>query len=135
MARLFLSYARADRQRVSELATALVHAGHEVWWDRCLTGGADYEREIEEQLIEADAVIVAWSAAASKSHWVRDEATAGRDRNRLVPITLDGTPPPFGFRQLHTIDVTEWRIGPSCCCPPVEEAVERCTGASSSRRN
>ncbi len=133
MARVFLSYARADREGVSELAAALEHSGHEVWWDRRLTGGAEYERVIEEQLDAADVVVVAWSAAATKSHWVRDEATAGRERNRLVPVSLDGTPPPLGFRQLHTIDVTAWKIGPSCCCPPVEEAVEatvRCGGAT-----
>jgi hypothetical protein len=131
MARVFLSYARADRQRAGELAAGLERAGHEVWWDRRLTGGAEYEREIEAQLAEADVVVVAWSAAAAKSHWVRDEATAGRDRNRLVPVSLDGTPPPLGFRQLHTIDVTAWKIDPICCCAKVEEAVEtaaRCQG-------
>jgi len=133
MARVFLSYARADRGRVSELAAALERAGHEVWWDRRLTGGSEYGREIETALSEADVVVVAWSAAAAKSHWVRDEAAAGRDRNRLVPVSLDGTPPPLGFRQLHTIDVRAWKIGPSCCCPPVEDAVEatiRCKGAA-----
>jgi len=132
MARIFLSYARSDRQRVSELAAALEATGHEVWWDRLLTGGTEYEREIEQQLATADVVMVAWSEAAVKSHWVRDEATAGRERNRLVPLSLDGTAPPLGFRQLHTIDIAAWKIDPVCCCAKVEEAVEataRCQAA------
>ena len=132
MARIFLSYARADRLQVSELAAGLEDAGHQVWWDRCLTGGAEYGREIEAQLAAADVVLVAWSAAAAKSHWVRDEAAAGRDRNRLVPVSLDGTPPPLGFRQLHTVDLTAWKADPACCCAKVEEAVEstlRCRAA------
>ena len=132
LARIFLSYARSDRTRVSELAAALENAGHEVWWDRRLAGGAEFEREIEHALDQAEAVVVVWSTASVKSHWVRDEATSGRDRNRLVPVSLDGTPPPLGFRQLHTIDVSAWEIGPSCCCTPVEEAVDatvRCNKA------
>lgn len=134
MARVFLSYARADRVRVSELAAALERAGHEVWWDRRLSGGAEFEREIERALARADVVVVAWSTASVRSHWVRDEAAAGRDRNRLVPVSLDGTTPPLGFRQLHTIDVAAWKIDASCCCAPVEEAVDaamKCDRAAS----
>lgn len=134
MARIFLSYARSDRTRVADLAGALERAGHEVWWDRRLSGGAEFERQIEAALDEADVVLVAWSVAAARSHWVRDEAAAGRDRNRLVPISLDGTPPPMGFRQLHTIDLTAWEGGPSCCCPEVEGAVVSRCGAGEAPR-
>ena len=124
MARIFLSYASADRERVSHLAAALKRAGHEVWWDRQISAGTEYQQAIEEALDAADVVVVAWSATSAKSHWVRDEAAAGRERNRLVPVSLDGTPPPLGFRQLHTIDVTAVKLDPTCCCPQVEEAVE-----------
>lgn len=85
MARVFLSYARADRVRVNELAAALERAGHEVWWDRRLSGGAEFEHQIEQALAGADVVVVAWSVASVRSHWVRDEAAAGRDSNRLGP--------------------------------------------------
>jgi hypothetical protein len=124
MARVFLSYARADRPRVSELAAALERAGHDVWWDRRLSGGAEFEHQIEQALADADVVVVVWSVASVRSHWVRDEAAAGRDRDRLVPVSLDGSAPPLGFRQLHTIDVTAWKKDSSCCCPQVEDAVE-----------
>jgi len=106
MARVFLSYARDDRARVSVLAEALERAGHEVWWDSRLKGGAEFEREIEAALAGAEVVVVAWSVTAVKSHWVRDEAAAGRNSGRLVPVTLDGTPPPLGFGQVHTIDLS-----------------------------
>jgi hypothetical protein len=36
---------------------------------------------------------------------VRDEAGARRDRGRLVPLSLDGTLPPLGFRQFQSIDL------------------------------
>jgi TolB-like protein/Tfp pilus assembly protein PilF len=40
---------------------------------------------------------------------VRDEAAQGRDRHRLVPLSLDGTAPPLGFRQIQMIDLSGWR--------------------------
>ena len=39
----------------------------------------------------------------------RDEAAAGRDTGRLVPVTLDGTAAPLGFRQFQTIDLSHWK--------------------------
>lgn len=106
MARVFLSYARENQDRVAGLAGALERAGHQVWWDRRIAGGAEFQREIERELAAADVVVVAWSAAACESHWVRDEAAAGRDTNRLVPVTLDGSEPPLGFRQFHVVDLS-----------------------------
>jgi len=37
---------------------------------------------------------------------VRDEATAGRDSGRLIPVSIDGTEPPMGFRQYQTLDLS-----------------------------
>ena len=108
MAKLFLSYAREDRPLVEPLAHLLERAGHAVWWDRRIFGGSDFSFEIARELDAADVVIVAWSAASVSSHWVKDEAAEGRNRGRLVPLLLDGTPPPLGFRQIHGIDLSGW---------------------------
>lgn len=113
MAKVFLSYARADRARVEGLASALEQAGHEVWWDRRIGGGAEFAREIEAALASASVVLVAWSENSVDSHWVRDEAAAGRDSGRLLPVTLDASPPPLGFRQFQTIDLSAWNGRPS----------------------
>src|SRR6185295_15159964 len=55
-----------------------------------------------------DAVVVLWSKSSVESDWVRDEAAQGRDRQRLVPLSLDGTVPPLGFRQIQVIKLTSW---------------------------
>jgi hypothetical protein len=106
---IFLSYARADRQRAEKLAHALDLAGFEVWWDALIEGGAAFANSIREALDAADAVIVLWSRSSIDSDWVRDEAAQGRDRRRLVPLSLDGSEPPLGFRQYHAIDLRKWR--------------------------
>ena len=105
---LFISYAHADRDRITPLIEALTEAGQQVWWDALIEGGEVFANTIESALDLADAVVVAWSSHSVTSDWVRDEATHGRDRGRLVPISLDGTLPPLGFRQYHSIDFAQW---------------------------
>ncbi|MEJ7777903.1 MAG: toll/interleukin-1 receptor domain-containing protein [Sphingomicrobium sp.] len=106
MSSIFLSYDREDLTRAKWVALALENAGHSVWWDRHIKGGAQYSKEIEKALKEAEAVVVLWSERSVESAWVRDEAAAGRDSGRLVPVLLDGTEPPLGFRQFQTIDMS-----------------------------
>ena len=107
-ATLFLSYARADEPFARKLATALEQAGFTIWWDAMIEGGAAFGRSIAEALERADAVLVLWSKTSIDSDWVKDEAAQGRDRHRLIPLAIDGTPPPLGFRQYQTIDLSHW---------------------------
>ena len=104
MSRIFLSYARDDADVAKQLAEAITHAGHEVWWDRHLHGGSRFVAEIDRALKDAEAVVVLWSGASVESAWVQDEAAEGRDTGRLVPVTIDSAKPPLGFRQFQTID-------------------------------
>ena len=106
MPNLFLSYDRDDTARAQVVAKALEAVGHSVWWDRRIKGGGEFSKQIERALEQADAVVVLWSCHAVESAWVRDEAAAGRDKRKLVPATLDGTPPPLGFRQYQTVDLS-----------------------------
>ena len=103
MAKVFLSYAREDEADAKQLASGIGSAGHEVWWDRHIQGGARFSSEIDRELKSAEAVVVIWSPASVDSAWVQDEAAEGRDSGRLVPVSLAGTRPPLGFRQFHTV--------------------------------
>lgn len=103
---VFVSYSREDRQRALPIIKIIEEAGFIVWWDGLLEGGERFARITEDALERAKAVVVLWSAASTKSHWVHDEATVGRDRQRLVPISIDGSEPPLGFRQFQVIDAS-----------------------------
>ncbi len=109
MAHIFISYARGDRPTIEKLAAVLENAGHSVWWDRHIRGGASFAKDIESQLQKADAVVVVWSSAANESDWVKDEAVFGRDKGVLLPIRLDAAEAPLGFRQYQTLDFGKWR--------------------------
>lgn len=108
-ASVFVSYSRDDLSRARPVIDALQAEGLNVWWDGLLAGGDAYAHTTEAALETADAVVVLWSARSIQSHWVRDEATRGRDRGRMVPVSLDGTMPPLGFRQIQYIDLSKWK--------------------------
>lgn len=107
--RIFLSYARSDRARAEQIIKVLEAAGNTVWWDGLLDGGVAFATTTEDELEGADAVVVLWSRTSISSHWVLDEATRGRDRGRLVPVSLDGASAPLGFRQYQLLDLSSWR--------------------------
>ena len=105
---VFISYARQDRARIRVLVQRLEAEGFHIWWDGALKGGQTFSHEIEQALLKAQKVIVVWSKASVKSDWVRDEAEHGREMGKLIPVTLDGTLPPLGFRQYHAVDLSSW---------------------------
>lgn len=134
MASVFLSYDREDGEEARKIALALEKAGHSVWWDRHIKAGAQYSKEIDRALKEADAIVVLWSERSVDSAWVRDEAAAGRDSGRLVPVLLDSTVPPLGFRQYQTIDLSPARgRGRSAALMQLVGAVEALSGPGTTK--
>src|SRR6185436_11243669 len=109
MADVFLSYARATRPRIAQIGDALEGGGYSLWWDKALNASDDYAMVIEEQLDAAACVVVAWSAPARQSLWVRAEANEALDSGKLVQINLDGTRLPLPFSVLHFLDFARWR--------------------------
>lgn len=123
---LFLSYAHGDQAKAERLAGALQQVGYTVWWDALIEGGSRYAKTIDDALAAADAVVVLWSRNSVDSDWVKDEAAQGRERHRLVPLSLDETLPPLGFRQLQIIDLSGWRGRTDA---PQMEAIRRAVAA------
>jgi TolB-like protein/Tfp pilus assembly protein PilF len=106
-ATIFLSYSRADQKAALPVIAALEAAGFSVWWDGLLEGGERFAKTTEAALENAKAVVVLWSKTSIASHWVHDEATRGRDRRCLVPLSIDGCEPPLGFRQFQVIHIAQ----------------------------
>src|SRR5688572_9579391 len=104
---VFISYAREDAPIARLLATSLEARGWSVWWDLRIPYGQDFNAYLQQQLDQARCIIVVWSAASIHSQFVRDEANEGLN-GRLVPVVIDGSRPPLGFRQIHTADLKAW---------------------------
>jgi hypothetical protein len=107
-----ISYAREDRPVAQVLAQSLEAAGYDVFWDRELLSGSDFEQVLGAELATARAVVVLWSQASIRSGWVRDEAAAAMERGVLVPVLLHADiTPPLGFRSLHTVVFNQGDLG------------------------
>src|SRR5688572_13395709 len=125
---IFLSYSREDRKRAQPIIALLERAGYRVWWDGLLEGGERFSRTTEAALEGAKAVVVLWSKTSTGSHWVHDEATRGRDRRCLVPVSIDGSEPPLGFRQFQVIDASRGTRTNSPEMQQLLRAVAACSG-------
>ena len=109
---VFISYAREDRARVQDLVQALEARGLSIWIDHSdIPPGATFDDVIERALDAARCVIVVWTAHSVASRWVRSEASAALDRNRLVPVLFESVPIPLEFRRVQTADLSQWRPG------------------------
>ena len=101
MADIFLSYARPDRDKVRGLVPILEAQGWSVFWDAAIEPGQRWDNLIAAELESARCVVVIWTQSSVLSDWVKDEANRGREREVLVPVSIDGTRAPLGFRHVQ----------------------------------
>lgn len=108
MSDVFISYGRSTARQARAAAAALRAEGYAVWLDDDLPGHRAYADVIQEKLDEAKAVVVVWSNEAVRSQWVRSEANRGREKGKLVQLSVDHTPLPMPFDQIQCISLTGW---------------------------
>lgn len=102
----FISHASQD-QRVAERIEALL-GRRRVWLDRSdIRLGALLGKELLANLDRSDAVVLVWSADASKSPWVQSEWIAAANLERpIIPVLVDDAPLP---QALHNTLWLRWR--------------------------
>jgi formylglycine-generating enzyme required for sulfatase activity len=108
MSDIFLSYKSEDRIKAQTIAEALESHGYSVWWDRIILPGQTFEDVIEEELSAANCIVVLWSKESVKSAWVRTEATEGKSRKILVPVSIEDVTLPLAFRHIQAAKLMDW---------------------------
>lgn len=137
MSQLFVSYSSKDRSKIKKLVEALEqkHPGWKIWWDKHIPAGAAFDREIGRALAESKAIVVCWSTNSIDRDWVLDEALEGKERNILVPIALNKTEFPFGYRRIQAINFQRWSGGVGAqCFKQLEDALEAKLGSSTGNK-
>ncbi|MFZ4635725.1 MAG: SUMF1/EgtB/PvdO family nonheme iron enzyme [Saprospiraceae bacterium] len=96
--KIFICYAREDREALELLRRKLTPLAHsnsvEVWYDREITGGKEWDREIRGNLKTADVVLLLISDYFFESDYIKSvelrEALDGHERqeNVVVPVIL-----------------------------------------------
>jgi hypothetical protein len=109
MSDIFISYARADKDKAELLANAFSRNGWSVWWDREIPPGQSFDETIENALNSARCVVVLWSKHSVSSRWVKTEAAEGAERGTLVPAMIDHAPIPLEFKRIEAADLSDWQ--------------------------
>jgi formylglycine-generating enzyme required for sulfatase activity len=137
MADIFVSYKRADRERVARIVALLENEGWNVWWDNRVFGDRRWNALIERELEAARCVVVVWSQSSigrDQDYWVHLNAHRGRERGILVPVTVEGVAPPSAFQPVQTRDLTHWngasREGAEDFLKAVKETLGHTPGAA-----
>jgi hypothetical protein len=108
MSDIFVSYSRKDKQKAQAIAEALIEQGWSVWWDRKIPAGKTFDEIIDLELAAAKCVFVLWSKSSIASNWVKEEANEAQTRNILVPVLIEDTKIPLGFRRIQAADLINW---------------------------
>ena len=109
---VFVSYSRADRQRVAELTQALTARGKRAWVDlEDIPPSAEWMAEIRSAIEAADGYVVGVSPDAARSKVCSEELEHARQAGkRIVPVLLRPTDPdsvPPALAALNWIDATD----------------------------
>jgi hypothetical protein len=110
MADIFISYKRADRDRVEPMAELLREEKLEVWFDARLEvgRGEGFDAEIDREVTSAACVVVCWTREALNSYYVKAEAKKGLEQDVLVPVFLETVSLPVPFNGVDTADLSRW---------------------------
>ena len=108
MVDVFISYSRADQEKVGDIARMIASEGYQVWWDADLPPHMSYGDVITAKIGAAKAAVVVWSETAAASEWVRAEADVARNQKKLIQTALDDIIPPLPFNQIQCAALSDW---------------------------
>jgi len=111
--KIFISHAWEDKALVRRLEAELKAAGAETWVDHSgVHGGDNLPKRISDALTWCDTVLLVWSEAASKSHWVELEWTNALSlRKTIIPCRVDQTPLPALLANVLYVDCRDFAKG------------------------
>lgn len=103
--KIFISYSRNDTEYVSSLVIALRKQGFEVWFDKNIRTGTDWDDTIEEELKKADALVLILSKTSVASDNVKDEISFAMGLDKPVsPIKIEKCDVPMRLARKQFID-------------------------------
>jgi nucleotide-binding universal stress UspA family protein len=128
--RVFLSYARADEEKVAALEDGLRKFGADVWRDRSLVGGQAWWDEILDQIRRCDVFVQGVSAAGIESEACRRERAYARELGKHVlpvcvgAVDMDELPDDLARLQVVESDDPYRVLGALASYPPAPQLPE-----------
>ena len=101
--------AHSDNEAAArQLADALRREGWSVWRDEAPPSDGSPNPAVTDQIADAKAVVVVWSAAAIAAPGVRAEANMARSLRRLVQVSADDAAVTAPFDPDHVVSIAGW---------------------------
>jgi hypothetical protein len=98
---IFISYKREDMARIAPLLDNIVEWGYEIWYDKSIPGGAEWDALIEEKVSDCGLVIAFISQGAVESKWVRREVKFADSLNKpIVAVRIEEADLRHGLKML-----------------------------------
>ena len=93
---VFLSYSRADTERVAPLRDELRRLGYEVFFDvQSIDPGEQWKRRLERSIASSRTIVLCWSENTRVSEYITFEYSRGEALHKpILPWMLDKTPLP-----------------------------------------
>lgn len=105
--RIFISYSRNDTEYVSSLAAALRNDGFDVWFDKNIRAGSDWDDTLEAELKKADAIVLVLSKSSVASENVKDEMSYVLNLGKIInPIKIEECDVPMRLARKQFVDFT-----------------------------
>lgn len=105
--RIFISYSRRDTEYVSTLAEALRKQGFDVWFDKNIRTGSDWDDTLEEELKKADTIVLVLSKTSVASENVKDEMSYVMNMGKVInPIKIEECDVPMRLARKQYVDFT-----------------------------
>lgn|GEM_PF-4129618 len=100
---IFVSYKRQDIARIAPVMESLTAAGCNVWYDRGIPGGVEWDAMIEEKLTRCQLVLLFVSQLAVESKYVRREVKFADSLNKpILSVKLEEPRLTHGMNMLLT---------------------------------
>lgn len=98
---IFISYKRDDEDRIAPLLDQIARWGYDIWFDKSIPGGAEWDALIEEKVSNCEMVIAFISQDAVESKWVRREVKFADSLNKpIVAVKLEDADLRHGMKML-----------------------------------
>ena len=95
---IFISYAHRDSDAVYNIIGRLAHAGYNIWFDRGIEAGTNWDENIASHIERASCVLAFMSRNYLNSGNCKDELNYARDLNKeLVLVYVDDVTLPSGM--------------------------------------
>ena len=94
MGHVFISYSHADSSLANKLANDLLDQGYDVWIDALrLSGGAEWNKKIEQAIDDCDAFLLLWTSNIEGSGYIRKELQRAIQKGKaVIPLFHSGAP-------------------------------------------